>query len=563
MFPLQRHISQTAKRARALCERVTSALCHRGRALVNSRHVTDASQIQGREKCLRCTSVFIITRAFLRRSQVFALQAVSVNGALKVFLFVGKKNLVWRRQFCLLASVRALHRTCSRSSHSLRWRADVPQQQVCEEEEEEVLPEQQLWNQERSSSVDQEEPEAPQIKEEQEELCSSQEGEQLGLKEETDTFMVTAAEEGEHSEPGGDEEQLLCHSSAGAESQDQRGNKDGASELPHHQNVKEVLQEQQFCNPERNPSLGQEEPQGQLLLEDGTNTFMLTATCEESDHSDSETDSEQLLSDDSPETESRDQETSKQEGLGLTEDAGSKPNKGRQGKETYQLSLPISVSQCNETFSISRGKKHHMIQNNVKLYVCKICRKIFVRRYHLSMHMRIHTGEKPYCCETCGKRFSIKRSLARHITAHTGEKPYCCETCGKSFSAKNSLSYHITTHSGEKPYSCEICRKCFGQSSALYLHKKTHTGEKPYHCDICGKSFRQAGHLSRHKKTHTGEKPYSCETCGKSFSQSSVLCAHKKIHTGEKPYHCEICGKNFSQKSHLSRHTKTHTAEKL
>lgn len=125
VFPLQRHISQAAKRARALCELVTSALCHRGRALVNSRHVTDASQIQGREKCLRCTSVFIITRAFLRRSQVFALQAVcvSVNGALKVFLFVGKKNLVWRRQFCLLASVRALHRTCSRSSHSLRWRA--------------------------------------------------------------------------------------------------------------------------------------------------------------------------------------------------------------------------------------------------------------------------------------------------------------------------------------------------------------------------------------------------------------------------------------------------------
>uniref|UniRef100_A0AAZ1XP99 C2H2-type domain-containing protein n=1 Tax=Oreochromis aureus TaxID=47969 RepID=A0AAZ1XP99_OREAU len=138
-----------------------------------------------------------------------------------------------------------------------------------------------------------------------------------------------------------------------------------------------------------------------------------------------------------------DQETSKQEESGLTEDAGSKPKKGHQGKETYQLSLPISVSQCNDTFSMSQGKKHHMIQNNVKLYVCKICRKIFVRRYHLSMHMRIHTGEKPYSCETCGKRFSIKRSLARHITAHTGEKPYCCETCGKSFSAKNSFKFYV------------------------------------------------------------------------------------------------------------------------
>ncbi|XP_063317292.1 golgin subfamily A member 6-like protein 24 isoform X2 [Pelmatolapia mariae] len=115
-------------------------------------------------------------------------------------------------------------------------RTDLRQQHICEEkeeEEEEVLPEQQLWNQERSSSVEQEEPEPPQIKEEQEELCSSQEGEQLGLKEETDTFMVTAAEEGDHSEPGGGGEQLLSHSSAGAKSQDQRGNKDGATGLPH------------------------------------------------------------------------------------------------------------------------------------------------------------------------------------------------------------------------------------------------------------------------------------------------------------------------------------------
>ncbi|XP_026005030.1 zinc finger protein 853-like isoform X5 [Astatotilapia calliptera] len=104
-------------------------------------------------------------------------------------------------------------------------RTDVPQQEVCEEEEEEVLPEQQLWNQERRSSVEQEEPEAPQIKEEEEELCSSQEGEQLGLKEEPGTFMVTAAEEGEHSEPGGDGEQLLCDDSPQSESTDEESSK--------------------------------------------------------------------------------------------------------------------------------------------------------------------------------------------------------------------------------------------------------------------------------------------------------------------------------------------------
>ena len=43
--------------------------------------------------------------------------------------------------------------------------------------------------------MNQEDPEPPQIKEEQEELCTSQEEEQLELKQETDVFMVTLTDE--------------------------------------------------------------------------------------------------------------------------------------------------------------------------------------------------------------------------------------------------------------------------------------------------------------------------------------------------------------------------------
>ena len=76
---------------------------------------------------------------------------------------------------------------------------ELPQQHVCKEEE--VLADQQLCNQERNSSLDQEDPEPPEIKEEQEELCTSQEGEQLVVKVETDTVMLTPAyEESDHSE---------------------------------------------------------------------------------------------------------------------------------------------------------------------------------------------------------------------------------------------------------------------------------------------------------------------------------------------------------------------------
>ncbi|GLD49872.1 zinc finger protein 286A-like isoform X1 [Lates japonicus] len=104
-------------------------------------------------------------------------------------------------------------------------RIDLPQQHVCKEEE--VLTDLQLCNQERNSSLDQEDPEPLQIKEEQEEICTSQEGEQLVLKQEIDTFMLTSDhEETDHSEPEPDSDhQLLSHNSPVAESQDQRGSK--------------------------------------------------------------------------------------------------------------------------------------------------------------------------------------------------------------------------------------------------------------------------------------------------------------------------------------------------
>ncbi|XP_053294489.1 zinc finger and SCAN domain-containing protein 12 isoform X2 [Pleuronectes platessa] len=97
----------------------------------------------------------------------------------------------------------------------MRIHTELPEQHVCKEEE-------LLTDQERNPSLDQEDPEPPQIKEEQEELCTSQEGEQLVLKQ-IQTFMLTSPYEGsDHTEPTS-EQQLLSHISPGAEIQAQRG----------------------------------------------------------------------------------------------------------------------------------------------------------------------------------------------------------------------------------------------------------------------------------------------------------------------------------------------------
>ncbi|KAI9538480.1 hypothetical protein NQZ68_014224 [Dissostichus eleginoides] len=102
-------------------------------------------------------------------------------------------------------------------------RIELPQHPVCEEQ---VLSEQQLCIQERNSSLDQEDPEPPQIKEEQEELCTSPEGEQLGLEPETDAFMLNATEEES-------EQQLLSHNSHVAESLDQKGGEQDSGSTGH------------------------------------------------------------------------------------------------------------------------------------------------------------------------------------------------------------------------------------------------------------------------------------------------------------------------------------------
>ncbi|KAM9365969.1 uncharacterized protein KZ484_012094 [Pholidichthys leucotaenia] len=100
-------------------------------------------------------------------------------------------------------------------------REDFPEQHVCENE---FSPDQQLLDQEENSGLEQVEPEPPQIKEEQEELCISQGGEQLVVKLEVDNFMVPLiSEEKQQSEAEPNIEQLLSHNSVGIEIQDEGG----------------------------------------------------------------------------------------------------------------------------------------------------------------------------------------------------------------------------------------------------------------------------------------------------------------------------------------------------
>ncbi|XP_077390249.1 uncharacterized protein LOC144026945 isoform X2 [Festucalex cinctus] len=189
-----------------------------------------------------------------------------------------------------------------------------------------------------------------------------------------------------------------------------------------------------------------------------------------------------------------------------------------------------------------------------KTHSCSFCGKILSTRNAVTRHVRMHTTVKEFSCSECGKSFTFNQQLTVHMRVHTGEKPFPCSVCGKTFSCKGNLSKHMTTHTGEKPFSCSVCARRFSTINGKTSHMLTHTGEKPFLCSVCAESFASKGNLQRHMRTHTRERPYSCSVCGLKFVQNEHLVAHMRTHTGEKTLSCGVCHQRFSRKHQADKH---------
>ncbi|XP_035854234.1 gastrula zinc finger protein XlCGF17.1-like isoform X4 [Sander lucioperca] len=196
------------------------------------------------------------------------------------------------------------------------------------------------------------------------------------------------------------------------------------------------------------------------------------------------------------------------------------------GKNTFSCSV------CNKAFTVNGSLQKHMkIHTGEKSFSCSICKKAFIESGYLNRHMRIHTGEKAFSCSVCKKAFTLSGSLQKHMRIHTGEKPFMCSICKNAFTESGSLRRHMRIHTGEKPFSCSVCKKAFTVSGSLKTHMRIHTGEKPFSCSVCKKAFTLSGNLQKHMRIHTGEKPFSCSVCKKAFTLSGSLHIHMRTHT--------------------------------
>ncbi|KAM7384883.1 hypothetical protein PAMA_011985 [Pampus argenteus] len=291
--------------------------------------------------------------------------------------------------------------------------ADV--QQLLESKEE-VPPEQQ----ERSSSLDQEEPEPPHIKEEQEELWTSQEGEQLqGLEEAgitTFTFTpVPVKSEDDEEEPQRIREPPACSSTQmKTESEDNCGASEPASNFDPDSYLQPVSEEQTWMEA-RDPLSGLKALNNNIVNDNIVNK-LLEEECD--------------------------------------------------GPKSF------ICPQCDKRFERRETLNRHMrCHTGEKPYSCLVCKRLFRWRADFVTHLRTHTGEKPFMCSDCGKCFIKHGTLTRHMRTHTGERPHVCSVCGNGFHRKEDLTKHTRTHTGEKPFSCTVCNRQFSRSFRVKNHK--------------------------------------------------------------------------------------------
>ncbi|KAJ8884095.1 hypothetical protein PR048_015952 [Dryococelus australis] len=226
------------------------------------------------------------------------------------------------------------------------------------------------------------------------------------------------------------------------------------------------------------------------------------------------------------------------------------------------LTVPLSCRVCKRVFRrryhLCRHERTHSVLDEEPIFQCEVCGKNFSCKGTLRSHKMVHTGEKPCTCHICGKQFS-QTGLYYHLRhVHGGLKEHTCDVCGRSFAAKPAMEDHLRIHTGERPYVCATCGKMFKTKATLYIHNKTHTDVFPFSCPYCEKLFRNQHEMVKHLVTHTGEKPHACDLCGRRFRAKNEVIKHKMLHSDDKPYVCSACGLGFKQDRYLKRHTKVH-----
>ena len=185
---------------------------------------------------------------------------------------------------------------------------------------------------------------------------------------------------------------------------------------------------------------------------------------------------------------------------------------------------------CHKQFARANELTRHMLIHSDAPH-CRICGKVF----DCTEERNEHIAEKhSVMCTSCGLKYKTDSILREHIvnTHSEQDRTYKCPfpDCKKAFVRKTHLAMHMNVHNDHKPYKCPSCPRsyaCILCIGSLRAHKKICFSSKKYTCSRCNDKYASKSSLKDHVNAKHHRKQHVC-AYGKAFAWRSGLTRHKK-----------------------------------
>lgn len=218
----------------------------------------------------------------------------------------------------------------------------------------------------------------------------------------------------------------------------------------------------------------------------------------------------------------------------------------------------FTCEHCSGEFFELGSLHHHFQEVHNMQYNCEACFKFFVEKDEYLDHMKEHITTFGFDCCRCRRRYKNDWELQRHRCVQDGSRPYLCKICGKRFLRKFHLTRHFSVHQQYAGNIVDYAVKIEYDSDGVIeepirLNPRNRNKIRPpkyddiihykngrrtmlrkrmnFKCYICDIKWPTLRRYKQHfLMTHKGVKFNSCHICGKQFSTAYRVRRHLTCH---------------------------------